>query len=153
MKRSSFKNLIILSLITLFLGGSGFVVLYGAQFYTTMVKDNEISLNRHSALLYFNNRIKQHDGQDQITIITQGNIQALCFKQDDYFTLVYEVDGYLVEQSSESAIIQPLEAQKILPLSRLSFEIQDHKIIIQFTSQEDKIIEFTYTVMAVGSSS
>jgi hypothetical protein len=153
MKRSSFKNLIILSLITMFLGGSGFVVLYGAQFYTKMVKDNEISLNRHSALLYFNNRIKQHDGQDQITVITQGSIQALCFKQDDYFTLVYEVDGYLVEQSSESATIQPLEAQRILPLSKLSFVLQVHKIIIQYTSSEGVINQLSYTVLAVGPSS
>ncbi len=153
MKRTSFKNLIILSLITLFLGGSGFVVLYGAQFYTTMVKDNELSLNRHSALLYFNNRIKQHDGQDQITVISSGHIQALCFKQDDYYTLVYEVDGYLLEQSSETALIQPLEAQKILPLKNLSFTLQTHKIIIQYTDLEGKTVQFTYTVMASGASS
>jgi len=153
MKKSPIQNLIILSMITLYIVGAGYVVLYGAKFYTTMIKESELSLNTHSALLYFNNRLKQHDAPDQITLISANGITALCFAQDGYYTMVYELDGYLVEQSSETALIDPLDSQKILPLSALSFTFEDHGITIHYTDQSGKPISLRYTLITSGASS
>lgn len=149
MKKSPFQNLVILTMITLYIVGAGYVVLYGAQFYTKMVKESEQSLSQHSALLYFNNRLKSHDGQDQITLIRSNGISALCFTQDDYYTLVYEVNGYLVEQSSETKEINSLEAQKILPLTDLTFTFEDHGILISYSDQNGKSIDLRYTLIAL----
>jgi len=150
MKRSSIQNLIILVLVTLYLAGSGFVVIYGAQFYTTMVKENDLSLNQQTTLLYFNHRIKQHDGQGMIQLITQNGITALCFTQDDYSTLVYEFNGFLVEQSSESARIDSLEAQKIIALSNLSFKLNQHTLTITYMNSQGQTITLNYTLLAAG---
>lgn len=148
MKKSPFQNLVILAMITLYIVGSGYVVLYGAQFYTKMVKESEQSQSTQSALLYFNNRIKEHDGQDLITLIKDQDITALCFVQDEYYTLVYEYRGYLVEQSSETQTINPLEAQKIFMLSDLSFTFEDHGISITYTDPNGKIVDLRYTLIA-----
>jgi hypothetical protein len=149
MKKSPFQNLVILAMITLYIVGCGYVVLYGAQFYTKMVKESDQSLNSHSALLYFNNRIKEHDGLAQITLITSNGITALCFTQDDFYTMVYEFRGYLVEQSSETAIINPLDSQKILELSDLTFTFEDHGISITYTDQNGKSVDLRYTLIAL----
>ncbi len=153
MKRTSIQNLIVLVMITIYLTGSGFVVLTGAQFYTTMVKENELSLNRQTALLYFNNRIKQHDGLGIINVITQNNITALCFTQNDYTTLLYEVDGYLVEQSSETALIDPIEAQKVIALSKLKFSFKVHELIISYTDTQGENIQLSYALLSIGDPS
>jgi hypothetical protein len=149
MKKSPFQNLVILTMITLYVVGSGYVVLYGAQFYTKMVKESEQSLLSHSALLYFNNRIKEHDGQDQITLISDNGITALCFVQDDFYTMVYEFRGYLVEQSSETPEINPMESQKILELSDLTFTFEDHGISISYTDQSGKSIDLRYALITL----
>ena len=149
MKRSSLQSLMTLLLMTLFITGSAFVILYGSQFYTNMIKESKSSVNRQSILLYFNNRIKQHDGQGLLSIITQDNIQALVLVQDGYTTLIYEVDGYLVEQSSESAEIKPLEAQNILELTNLTFTLENHGITITYRDQTNQIVTLKYTLNAL----
>jgi len=149
MKRSSLQSLLILLLMTLFITGSAFVILYGSQFYTNMIKESKISVNRQSILLYFNNRIKQHDGQGLLSIITQDNIQALVLVQDGYTTLIYEVDGYLVEQSSESTEIKPLEAQNILELTHLTFTLENHGITITYRDQTNQTVTLKYTLNAL----
>jgi hypothetical protein len=118
-----------------------------------MVKESDQSLTQHSALLYFNNRIKQHDGQNQIRVITQNGITALCFKQEAYYTLVYESNGYLVEQSSETDSISVLEAQKILPLSDLSFSFGTHDLTITYQDPNGKTISLTYALLSQGLGS
>lgn len=149
MKRSSLQSLLILLLMTLFITGSAFVILYGSQFYTNMIKESKISVNRQSILLYFNNRIKQHDGQGLLSIITQDNIQALVLVQDGYTTLIYERDGHLVEQSSESAEIKPLEAQNILELTELTFTLENHGITITYKDQTNQTVTLKYTLNAL----
>jgi len=142
MKRSSLQSLMTLLLMTLFITGSAFVILYGSQFYTNMIKESKSSI-------YFNNRIKQHDGQGLLSIITQDNIQALVLVQDGYTTLIYERDGYLVEQSSESAEIKPLEAQNILELTNLTFTLENHGITITYLDQSNQTVTLKYTLNAL----
>jgi Domain of unknown function (DUF4860) len=153
MRKSPLQTLVVLFMITLFIVGSGIVVITGAQFYTKMVKESDLSLTQHSALLYFNNRIKQHDAFDKISLVTQNGITALCFKQDAYYTLVYESKGYLVEQSSESNTISLLEAQNILPLSELSFTLNTHDIVITYLDQNGKEITLTFALLSQRGAS
>ena len=153
MKKSPIQNLIILSLITLYIVGAGFVVLYGAQFYTAMVKESTLSLNNHSAVLYFNNRLKQHDEAGKISLMNDQGITALVFAQDGYFTMVYEREGHLVEQSSEEKVINPLEAQDVLELSDLSYVFEDHGITIRYTDPSGKAVTLRYTLIDMEPAS
>lgn len=153
MKKNPIQNLVILAMITLYIVGAGYVVLYGAQFYTKMVKESKLSLNQHTVLLYFNNRIKTHDASGEITLTNQNGISALCFDQNGYYTLVYELDGYLVEQSSETKTIDPLDTQKIVPLTKLSFAFEDHAIVITYTDQTEKEVDLRYTLISGRVSS
>lgn len=153
MKKSPFQNLIILTLIVLYITGAGYVVLYGAQFYARMVDESELSLSNHSAMLYFNNRLKQHDAPGMITLVSADGITALCFEQDAYYTLVYELDGHLVEQSSETNVINPLDAQNVLALTNLSYTFEDHGITIRYTDASGKEITLRYTLIATELAS
>lgn len=147
MKRPAFHNLIILTLLTLFLAGAGFVVISGAQFYTRMIKENDASLNRQTVVLYFNQRLKTHDAVGQITLMAQGGIQVLVFEQDGTFTLIYEDRGHLVEQSSDSPDIDRLAAEPVAPLSALAYALSDHQLTVRYTDETGEIITLRYTLV------
>jgi hypothetical protein len=147
MKRPAFHNLIILTLLTLFLAGAGFVVISGAQFYTRMVKENDVSLNRQTVVLYFNQRLKTHDAIGQITLTTQGGIQVLVFEQDGFYTLIYEDRGHLVEQSSETPDIDRLAAQPVVPMSAVAFALSEHLLTVRYTDEAGEIVTLRYTLV------
>jgi hypothetical protein len=147
MKRPAFQNLIILTLLTLFLAGAGFVVLSGAQFYTRMVNENEASLTQQTILLYFNQRLKTHDAQGQVTLMTQSGKQVLVFEADGFYTLIYEDRGHLVEQSTESPDIDRLAAEPIAPMNALAMSLSDHQLTVRYTDAAGHIITLRYTLM------
>jgi hypothetical protein len=147
MKRPAFHNLIILTLLTLFLAGAGFVVINGAQFYTRMISENDASLTQQTVMLYFNQRLKTHDASGQITLMTQSGKQVLVFEADGFYTLIYEDRGHLVEQSSETPDIDRLAAEPIAPLSALALSLSNHQLTVRYTDEAGQIITLRYTLM------
>lgn len=147
MKRPGFQNLIILTLLTLFLAGAGFVVISGAQFYTRMIAENDVSLTRQTILLYFNQRIKTHDASGSITVNTMAGATVLVLESDGFFTLIYEDRGHLVEQSSETPEIDRLAAEPIAAMTQLSISLFNQVLTIRYTDTLGHVITLRYTVM------
>lgn len=146
MKRPGFQNLIILTLLTLFLAGAGFVVLNGAQFYTRMIAENDASLNRQTIGLYFNQRLKTHDGNGQIQLANHAGIPVLVLESDGFYTLIYEDRGHLVEQSSESPDLDRLAAEPVATLSGLSFTLINRVLTVRYTDAQGEMIILRYTL-------
>ena len=146
MKRPGFQNLIILTLLTLFLAGTGFVVLTGAQFYTRMISENDASLNRQTIALYFNQRLKTHDATGQIQLANQGGMPVLVLESEGFFTLIYEDRGHLVEQSSETPELDRLASEPIASLSGLSFTLLNRVLTIRYTNEQGETVVLRYTL-------
>lgn len=146
MKRPGFQNLIILTLLTLFLAGAGFVVLNGAQFYTRMIAENDASLNRQTIGLYFNQRLKTHDGAGQIQLANHAGIPVLVLESDGFYTLIYEDRGHLVEQSSESPDLDRLAAEPVAELSGLSFTLINRVLTVRYLDAQGETILLRYTL-------
>jgi hypothetical protein len=147
MKRPGFQNLIILSLLTLFLAGAGFVVISGAQFYTRMIADNDVSLTRQTILLYFNQRIKTHDASGKIIVNSTEGSSVLVLESDGFYTLIYEDRGHLVEQSSETPDIDRLAAEPIAAMTQLSISLSNQVLTIRYTDTQGQVITLRYTIM------
>lgn len=151
MNRNGYRNIFMLLLITLYVAGTGFVVLYGASFYRDMVTRSARTLQVRTALSYFNNRLKQNDKQGVIQVRT--NEQSLVFKQDGFYILVYEDNGYLVEQNSLTSEILIGAGQKIAQVSKISFVIEGRFLNIRFSDINGKIYKLSYVLMSEGALS
>ncbi len=151
MNRHGYRNLFMLLLITLYVAGTGFIVLYGASFYRDMIARSSQNLQVRTALSYFNNRLKQNDEKGKIEVRTVDNV--LVFRQDEFFILVFEKDGYMVEQNSVSDQILVGASQNIAQVSKLSFMVDGRYLIVGFTDPTGTIHKLTYVLMSEGALS
>lgn len=149
MNRHGYRNLFMLVLITLYVAGTGFIVLYGAGFYRDMIARSAQNVQVRTTFSYFNNRLKQNDDAGMIEVRTKQHV--LVFKQDGYYILVYEENGYLVEQNSETNEIMVGAAQKIAQVSNLSFEVDGRFLVINFSDVHGKIYKIAYVLMSEGA--
>jgi hypothetical protein len=151
MNRNGYRNLFMLLLITLYVAGTGFVVLFGASFYRTMVTRSAQDLQVRTALSYFNNRLKQNDDQGMIQV--RSSDKSLVFKQDGFYLLVYESNGYLVEQNSLTSEILVGAGQKIAQVSNISFQIEGRFLSVHFTDTNGINYKLSYVLMSKGALS
>jgi hypothetical protein len=151
MNRHGYRNVFMLMLITLYVAGTGFIVLYGARFYSDMIARSKQTLQVRTALSYFNNRIKQNDQQGIIEVRTDEHV--IVFKQEAFFILVYEENGYLVEQNSTSDQIMTGAAQRIAQVSELSFVLEGRFLRVTFTDETGKVHILSYVLMSEGAAS
>lgn len=123
-----------------------FVLYLGADFYQSMNNESNQSLNQRSILLYFNHRLKQADEIDGFSV--QDDL--LTIQHDGYYTLVYEEDGFLVEQVSEVNIILESSGQKIANLSDLSYTQSDDQVIVTYKVENNIQHELKYSLKSLG---
>jgi len=147
MKQSTQSFLMVL-LLTLFIASSGLLIIFGSNFYTSMNLSIEQHLSKTSAVLYFNQRFKQ---QDQLNGFELKD-QVLIFNQEGYYTLVYEVDGVLMEQVSDQALVDPLSASKITQVSDLQFSQERHQVTVSFTDESGQLVSLAYTLLSLEVS-
>lgn len=123
-----------------------FVLYLGADFYQSMNNESNQSLNQRSILLYFNHRLKQADVIDGFSV--QNNL--LTIQHDEYYTLVYEEDGFLVEQVSEANIILESSGQKIANIRDLNYTQKDDQVIITYKDENNIQHELKYSIKSLG---
>lgn len=125
-----------------------FVLYLGADFYQSMNNESNQSLNQRSILLYFNHRLKQADKLDGFSV--QNNL--LTIQHDGYYTLVYEEDGFLVEQVSEVNIILESSGQKIANIYDLKYTQKDDQVIVSYKDENNIQHELKYSLKSLGVS-
>lgn len=150
MNRHGYRNVFMLVLIALYVAGTGFIVLYGARFYRDMIANARKELQVNTAFSYFNNRLKQNDMRARIEI---RDNRILVFKEPENFILVYESEGYLVEQNSLDDQIHGESAQIIAKLSEIRFETKGNFVIVTFKDASGGIHAFSYACMSEGAIS
>lgn len=122
-----------------------FVLYLGADFYQSMNNESNQSLNQRSILLYFNHRLNQADEMDGFTV--QNNL--LTIQHDGYYTLVYEENGFLVEQVSEVNIILESSGQKIASINDLSYTQKDNQVIVTYKDENNLQHELKYSLKSL----
>lgn len=123
-----------------------FMLYLGADFYQTMNNESNLALNQRSIVLYFNHRLNQADAKDGF--IVQDHL--LTIKHDGYFTLVYEEDGFLVEQVSEFDSISELSGQRIAKINNLDYSIDQNQVIITYLDDSNQKYELKYSLQSLG---
>lgn len=123
-----------------------FMLYLGADFYKSMNNESNLALNQRSIVLYFNHRLNQADTKDGF--IVQDHL--LTIKHDGYFTLVYEEDGFLVEQVSEFDSISELSGQRIAKISNLDYSIDQNQVIITYLDDSNQKHELKYSLQSLG---
>lgn len=150
MNRHGYRNVFMLVLIALYVAGTGFIVLYGARFYRDMIARSNTDLQVNTAFSYFNNRLKQNDMRGSIEVRDQA---ILVFKESENFILVYEYDGYLVEQNSLDDEVQSDASQKIAMISDVRFEAKGNFIIVTFKDVDGEMHTISYALLSEGATS
>lgn len=150
MNRHGYRNVFMLVLIALYVAGTGFIVLYGARFYRDMIARSSTDLQVNTAFSYFNNRLKQNDMRGSIEVRDQA---ILVFKESENFILVYEYDGYLVEQNSLDDEVQSDAAQKIAMVSDVRFEAKGNFVIVTFKDVDGEVHTISYALLSEGATS
>ena len=147
MNRHGYRNLFMLVLITLYVAGTGFIVLYGARFYRDMVARSNENLQVRTAFSFCVIRLLQYDDQGTIEV-RDDSIRV--FVQEDCFIRGAGEDGYLVEQNSLTDEIMVGASQKIARLSDISFTTAGNTITVTFSDDQGEEHSITYTLMSEG---
>jgi len=119
-----------------------FTIYLGANFYQSMTTESEISMNQRTILLYFNHRFNQSDTRDNLII----NDDTILINHDGYFTLIYEEDGFLVEQVSEVDYKLEDSGQRIAKLNNLIFNVSNDRVQVIYLNDKDDTTELNYTL-------
>lgn len=119
-----------------------FTIYLGANFYQSMTNESEISMNQRTIMLYFNHRFNQSDTSDKLVIYED----YILINHDGYFTLIYEEDGFLVEQVSEVDYKLENSGQRIAEIDSLSFIVSNGVIKVIYQDDNNTNTELNYTI-------
>ena len=122
-----------------------FMLYLGADFYQSMNAESNQALNQRSIVLYFNHRLNQSDVLDGYII--QDHLFTI--KHDGYFTLIYEEDGFLVEQVSEFDVISELSGQRIAKIRNLDFTLDKNQVIISYVDDYNRRHTLKYSLQSI----
>lgn len=122
-----------------------FMLYLGADFYQSMNAESNQALNQRSIVLFFNHRLNQSDVLDGYII--QNHLFTI--KHDGYFTLIYEEDGFLVEQVSEFDVISELSGQRIAKIRNLDFTLDKNQVIISYVDDYNRRHTLKYSLQSV----
>lgn len=131
--------------ISVFVFSMVFAIYLGADFYQSMSSEARISLNQRTILLYFNHRFNQSDAINDLVI----SDDMILINHDGYFTLIYEENGYLVEQVSEVDYKLEATGQIIASLSDLNYSVSDEQIKVEYVDQLKESHELVYTLKSL----
>ena len=73
----------------------------------------------------------------------------LMIEHERYYTLIYEEDGYLVEQVSEVNTILESSGQRIALLSNLKYEEDQNQVYISYLDSLRNKQELTFTIRSM----
>lgn len=119
-----------------------FTIYLGANFYQSMTNESEISMNRRTILMYFNHRFNQSDISGKLIIYED----TILINHDGYFTLIYEEDGFLVEQVSEVDYKLETSGQKVAIVNNLKFNVVNDVVQVSYQGDDDINIVLNYTL-------
>lgn len=146
--KTKYAQAIALVMILLLVMSASLVVIYGAKLVQAIQDESQIELYDRSIRLYFNQRLKQSDKILGIEVLNN----QLIINENDYFILLYEEEGMLIEQISNEKIKLESAGQAIAPIQNLEIELNLKTIIIHYQNINGETISLVYTLRAGGQN-
>jgi len=151
--RQSIQTLAMLLILTLFVTGAGFVVFYGAKTYASITRQGKADTEVRTVTLYLNNRIKQNDEINRITLIEDNGISVLQItqKQDtEYYTSLFFKEGILYELTGIDTTVNIDGASKIVNLTSFTMSLtKNDDLYFTFTDSIGRSHSLTVATMSV----
>lgn len=127
------------------------VVLTGARVYRTTVQSGQAHFEYRTPAQYLTTKIRQSDCLEQLTVESFCGADALVFREEiqgeAYRTLVYCHDGWLRELfCTESGTFTPEDGQAILPLQRLTLQLNNGLLSAYMVSSDGTCIPLVVTL-------
>lgn len=119
------------------------VLLYGAQVYSDLTRQNGEAYEDRTAAQYLSMRLRQAPSTEHISLSDFGG-GALCIAEsvgdETYITRVYCHDGWLRElYGAETVDFAPEDGEKLMELQELTFEIEDELLCVTVTGGSGKV--------------
>ncbi len=113
------------------------VLLTGAKAYRGLTERDRAAYDRRTCVQYIATKVRQGDVEGGVTVEPFGDTAALCMRQYGFVTRVYCYDGWLMEMYTfEDAELTPQDGEKVMPLSGLSFDLEDGLLTVELQSGE-----------------
>ena len=113
------------------------VLLTGAKAYRGLTERDRTAYDRRTCVQYIATKVRQGDVEGGVTVEPFGDTAALCMRQYGFVTRVYCYDGWLMEMYTfEDAELTPQDGEKVMPLSGLSFDLEDGLLTVERQSGE-----------------
>ena len=113
------------------------VLLTGARAYRGLTQRDQAAFDRRSCVQYIATRVRQADVEGGVAVEPFGEVTALALTSGGFTTRVYCYDGWLMEMYTfEDAELTPQDGEKVMPLSGLSFDLEDGLLTVELQSGE-----------------
>ncbi len=139
-KNSTALSLLMILVLVL---ASTLLISFGASLTQEIQAQSDIELNDRSIRLYFNNRFKQNDILDSLSV----KDSTLIFDLNGYYLLVYEENQSLMEQVS----IDPVRygnGEELAFVQDFKVEIDNQLVTITYINEANEVITLNYRVQA-----
>lgn len=114
------------------------VLLTGAKAYRGLTDRDRAAYDRRTCVQYIATKVRQGDAMGGVTVEPFGDTAALCLRDPDGFiTRLYGHDGWLMElYTFADAELEPQDGEKVMPLTGLSFDLEDGLLTVELQSGE-----------------
>ena len=145
-KRGS-SSLLILFIVFIFVLCSLFLILYGAQVYTSIRDRVEVDFAHRMSISYITNKLRACDVKGGVTVEPGRPSLTLCAEPEDpqsLYTCIYYYDGSIMEYITlEDGPFEPSEGELIMRVDSFSIEQVPGGLQIQVVIDKEVI---SYTV-------
>ncbi len=133
-KKSTMDIFFVFSLFGLYTLASLFLIVIGANIYSTTISSSESNYNLRTSVLYLSEKTRQNEKAGGVRTDTLNGSAALVLPEeidgDVYETWIYVEDGYLSEVFvPEDTTIPPGIGQNIMLVSEVDFEIDRNNLL------------------------
>ena len=130
------------------------VLLYGAQVYSDLTRQNGEAYEDRTAAQYLSMRLRQATSAAQISL-SDFSGGALCIAEsvedEMYMTHIYCHDGWLRElYGAEEGGFAPEDGEKLMELQDVTFEIKDELLHVTMTGGSGKVQQLYFRLQARG---
>lgn len=131
-----------LILFTIFVVGSFFILLGGANAYQAQIKDNEIVEEWRLPLSYFSTKLHQAN-KDNVSIEVVDGVNCLIIEEvidnKSYVDMIYYLDGYLYESYVLKDIMSIDNGSRICNIANIDMSMNDNIVKIKIVDGNNDI--------------
>lgn len=148
--------LFVITLFCIFALSAIFLISIGAGIYGKTVDHMESNFNTRTALAYLTEKIRQSDNNASVSIGKLDDCEAIIITSQtetvNYYTYLYEQDGYLKELMTRQDIpLGPEAGQTILAVSSFSLEpVNEHLFNCRITIDKQPPYDLYINVRSGG---